>query len=217
MSVTPADEAVLVDRAAQRDPGAIASLYDLYAPKIYSYLYHRLSDPTLAEDLTGQVFLQMIETVRTEKGWRTSFSGWLFRIAHNLVIDHYRRRTHANLSDLDDSPNLAAANDDPFATVVGALDSDELMRAIKELTDEQAHVITLRFLEGYNVAEVSVLMGKSEGAIKALQYRAISNLRRIMGESLHDLRRTPPRRSVPASTRTPRNRRSSPEFGPECG
>lgn len=181
MTVSPADEAVLVDRAAQRDPDAIASLYDLYAPRIYSYLYHRLSDPTLAEDLTGQVFLQMIEAVRTEKGWRTSFSGWLFRIAHNLVIDHYRKRTHANLTDLDDSPNLAAPNNDPFATAVAVLDSDEIMRAIRELSDEQAQVITLRFLEGYNVAEVAVLMGKTTGAVKALQYRAISNLRRIMG------------------------------------
>ena len=180
LSVSPTDEAALVDRAAQRDPGAIASLYDLYAPKIYSYLYHRVSDQTLAEDLTGQVFLQMIEAVRTERGWRTSFSGWLFRIAHNLVIDHYRKRAHANFTDLDDSPNIAATNDDPFATAVAVLDSDALLRAINELTGEQAQVITLRFLEGYNVAEVAELMDKSEGAIKALQYRAISNLRRIM-------------------------------------
>jgi len=206
LSVTPADEAVLVDRAAQRDPGAIASLYDLYAPKIYSYLYHRLGDPTLAEDMTGQVFLQMIEAVRTEKGWRTSFSGWLFRIAHNLVIDYYRKRTRAILTDLDDSPNLAAPNDDPFATAVAVLDSDELKRAIRELTDEQAQVITLRFLQGYNVAEVAVLLDKTEGAIKALQYRAIINLRRIMGGGRHDQRRLPPHRTVPASAGTPRNR-----------
>ncbi|MBX7232984.1 MAG: sigma-70 family RNA polymerase sigma factor [Caldilineales bacterium] len=182
MSQIPPDEVTVVERAALSDPEAIASLYDRYAPRIYSYIYHRLSDPITAEDLTGQTFLRMIEALRSDRGWRTSFSGWLFRIAHNLVIDHYRRRSQADFSDLDDFPNIPAhdAEADPYKAAAAILDSDALVRAINELTEEQAQVITLRFLEGYSITEVAVLMDKTEGAIKALQYRAVASLRRLM-------------------------------------
>lgn len=180
LSQVPPDEVTLVERAARSDPEAIASLYDRYAPRIYSYIYHRLSDPVTAEDLTGQTFLRMMEALRSDRGWRTSFSGWLFRIAHNLVIDHYRRRSQAEFSDLEDYPNIPALDSDPYKTAAAILDSDALTRAINELTEEQAQVIALRFLEGYSITEVAVLLDKTEGAIKALQYRAVASLRRIM-------------------------------------
>lgn len=180
LSQVPPDEVTLVERAARSDPEAIASLYDRYAPRIYSYIYHRLSDPVTAEDLTGQTFLRMIEALRSDRGWRTSFSGWLFRIAHNLVIDHYRRRSQAEFSDLEDFPNIAALDSDPYRAAAAILDSDALLRAINELTEEQAQVIALRFLEGYSITEVAVLLDKTEGAIKALQYRAVASLRRTM-------------------------------------
>lgn len=180
MSQVPPDEVTLVERAAHSDPEAIASLYDLYAPRIYNYIYHRLSDPITAEDLTGQTFLRMIEALRSDRGWRSSFSGWLFRIAHNLVIDHYRRRSQAEFSDLDDFPNIPAHDSDPYKAAAAILDSDALVRAINELTEEQAQVIALRFLEGYSITEVAAFMDKTEGAIKALQYRAVASLRRIM-------------------------------------
>lgn len=183
MSSSPTDEVTLVERAAQSDPDAIASLYDRYAPKIYSYIYHRLSDPFLAEDLTGQVFLRMLEALRSERGWHSSFSGWLFRIAHNLIIDHYRRRDQAGFVAIDDAPPLPAHDADPYQIAVAHLDSTALLEALHRLTEEQAQVITLRFLEGYSINEVATLMEKSEGAIKALQYRAVNNLRRLlMGE-----------------------------------
>jgi RNA polymerase sigma-70 factor (ECF subfamily) len=183
MSSSPADEVTLVERAAQSDPDAIASLYDRYAPKIYSYIYHRLNDPLLAEDLTGQVFLRMLEALRSERGWHSSFSGWLFRIAHNLLIDHYRRRSQAGFVDIEDMPHLPAQDADPHQVAVAHLESKALLEALHRLTEEQAQVITLRFLEGYSIQEVAFLMEKSEGAIKALQYRAVNNLRRLlMGE-----------------------------------
>ena len=169
-----------MERAAICDPEAIASLYDLYAPKIFSYIYHRLSDPNVAEDLTAQVFLRMIEAIETEKGWRTSFSGWIYRIAHNLVVDHYRKRSRAEFSNIDDTPNIPARRGDPYQTTAALLDSDELIRAINLLTEEQAQVISLRFLESLTITEVAEIMDKSEGSIKALQYRAVASLRRIM-------------------------------------
>lgn len=170
----------MVERAAICDPDAIASLYDLYAPKIFNYIYHRLSDPNVAEDLTAQVFLRMVEAIDSDKGWRTSFSGWIYRITHNLVVDHYRKRSRAEFANIDETPNIPARRGDPFQTTAALLDSDELLRAINMLTEEQAQVITLRFLESYSITEVAEIMDKSEGSIKALQYRAVSSLRRIM-------------------------------------
>jgi len=169
-----------VERAAARDPEAIAKLYHLYAPKIQSFIYHRTSDPMVTEDLTGQVFLRMLEAMRGGKGWRTSFSGWIYRIAHNLVVDYYRKRSQATYTNLDDTPHIPAGNGDPYKATAAKLESDALLRAINQLTDEQAQVITLRFLEGYNISEVAEMMDKTEGAVKALQFRGMATLRRIM-------------------------------------
>jgi len=162
------------------DPDAIAKLYDLYAPKIQSFIYHRTSDPLVTEDLTGQVFLRMLEAMRGGKGWRTSFSGWLYRIAHNLVVDYYRKRSQAIFTNIEDAPNIPANNSNPYKTTAARLESDALLHAINQLTDEQAQVITLRFLEGYNISEVAEIMNKSEGAVKALQFRGMATLRRIL-------------------------------------
>ena len=180
LSRPPPDETTLIERAARNDQEAIATLYDLYAPKIYSYIYHRVNDQLVTEDLTGQVFLRMIEAVKSQKAWHTSFSGWLYRIAHNLVVDHYRRRGRATHTDIDESPNIIAQDSDPYQKAAALLDNDALLRAIGELTEEQARVITLRFLEGYSISEVAARLDKTEGAIKALQYRGVASLRRIM-------------------------------------
>ncbi len=171
-----------MERAAAHDPEAIARLYDLYAPKIQSFIYHRTSDPVVTEDLTGQVFLQMLEAMRGGKGWRTSFSGWIYRIAHNLIVDYYRKRSQATYTHLDDAPYLPAGEGDPYRTTAAKLERDALLRAIDQLTEDQAQVVTLRFLEGYSIAEVAQIMHKSEGAIKALQFRAMASLRRLLGQ-----------------------------------
>jgi len=181
ISCSTPDEAKLVARASLGDPDAIATLYDVYASRIYSYIYRRTSDSVTAEDLTGQVFLRMLEALRSGKGWRTSFSGWLYRIAHNLVVDLYRRRGQVKYTAIDDTPNLATNDNDPYKVAASRLDSDVLLRAINQLTEEQAQVVTLRFLEGYSIAEVANIMDKTDGAIKALQYRGVASLRRIMG------------------------------------
>jgi RNA polymerase sigma-70 factor (ECF subfamily) len=177
-------EAALVERAAAKDPDAIAKLYDLYAPKIQSFIYHRTSDPFVTEDLTGQVFLQMLEAMRGGKGWRTSFSGWIYRIAHNLVVDYYRKRGQATYTSIDDAPTLSNGDSDPYQTAAAKLENDALLRAINQLTEEQAQVITLRFLEGYSISEVAEMLNKTEGAIKALQFRGMASLRRILQQQV---------------------------------
>ena len=173
-------EAELLERAANLEEAALSELYDRYELKIYNYIYRRTSNQTLAEDLTAQVFLRMLEAIHNDKTWHSSFSGWLYRIAHNLVIDHYRMRDRQKQVSIDDAPVMVDPGNSPVKAAEIALDADYLRTAIRRLTDDQAQVITLRFLEGYSFSEIAGMMDKTEGAVKALQHRAVSTLRQLM-------------------------------------
>jgi RNA polymerase sigma-70 factor, ECF subfamily len=174
------DEQGLLERASRADPEALGALYDRYVGRIYNYIYHRVGQADLAEDLTAQVFARMLEAIREGRAWRTSFSGWIYRIAHNLVIDHYRRRGRAAFVELEEASPLAAEEADPLLKVEARLEREHLRVALGKLTEEQAEVIALRFLDEFSIAEVAAMMNKTEGAIKALQYRAVLALRRMM-------------------------------------
>jgi len=174
------DERGLLERASRADPEAIGALYDRYVDRIYNYIYHRVGQADLAEDLTSQVFARMLEAIREGRAWRTSFSGWIYRIAHNLVIDHYRRRGRAAFVELEEASPLISDEADPLRKVEARLESEHLRAALGKLTEEQAEVIALRFLDEFSIAEVAAMMNKTEGAIKALQYRAVLALRRVM-------------------------------------
>ena len=173
-------EAELLERAANLEEAALSELYDRYELKIYNYIYRRTSNQTLAEDLTAQVFLRMLEAIHNDKTWHSSFSGWLYRIAHNLVIDHYRVRDRQKQVSIDDAPVMVDPSNSPVRSAEIALDAEYLRTAIRRLTDEQAQVITLRFLEGYSFNEIAGMMDKTEGAVKALQHRAVSTLRQLL-------------------------------------
>ncbi len=174
------EQDALIERARYADPGALAALYDQYVDKIYSYIYHRVNNAQLAEDLTGQAFVRMLEAVKTGRTWQTSFSGWLYRIAHNLVIDHYRRRERASFVDLDETIPIQTQDCDPARSIETRLDKERLHAALARLTEEQAQVIVLRFQDELSIAEAAEVMGKTDGAIKALQYRAVLALKRVM-------------------------------------
>jgi RNA polymerase sigma-70 factor, ECF subfamily len=176
----PPEQQAVLEKAKRADPAALGVLYDQYADKIYMYIYHRVGQADIAEDLTGQVFMRMLEAVRTGHGWQTSFSGWLYRIAHNLVIDHYRRKGRATLVDIDDAAPMQALSGNPVESTELQFERQRLRDALRELTDEQSQVISLRFLEDLSIAEVADIMQKTEGAVKALQYRAVLALRRVM-------------------------------------
>jgi len=176
------EEAQLLAAAQQFDAEALSELYDRYEAKIYTYIYRRCGEQVVAEDLTAQVFLKMLESIRDGKSWHSSFSGWLYRIAHNLVIDHYRRRDRQPSVNIDDAPPTAADVEDPVETAEMNIDAERLRAAIRRLTDDQSEVISLRFLEGYSIAEVAEMVGRSEGAVKALQYRAVAALRSLLYE-----------------------------------
>jgi RNA polymerase sigma-70 factor (ECF subfamily) len=178
--IRDASEEELLIGAASFDEAALGELYDRYEARIYSYIYRRTGNSALAEDLTAQVFLKMLEAIRGGKAWHSSFSGWLYRIAHNAVIDFYRQRDRQKQTDLEDAATLVDSDHNPVVIAETNMDATHLRGAISRLTEEQAEVISLRFLEGYSISEVAIMMDKTEGSIKALQYRAVATLRQLL-------------------------------------
>jgi len=178
------NEEGLVRRAQQRDQEAFAQLYEAYFDKIYRYIVLRIRNQTEAEDMTQQVFLNALKSISSFKWRGAPFSAWLFRIAHNQVVDYVRKRAKHVTVPLEETViDAAPADDNPEQVAERNLDIERLLAATKQLTRAQEEVISLRFASGLSIAEVAGMMGKSENAIKALQHSAILALRRIMMEN----------------------------------
>lgn len=175
-----AEEPFGLDRAGTFDQATLGQIYDAYYERIYSYIYHRLGDANLAEDMAGEVFLRMLESVRGERAWRTSLTGWLYRIAHNLVIDHYRRRGRRDETGLDERLMSDDRTGVPRTSLEHLMTQQQLKAALVFLTDEQQEVVILKFVEDLSNNEIADVMGKTEGAVKALQHRALTTLRRVL-------------------------------------
>lgn len=175
-------EQALLERARGLDQEALAAVYDRFSDRIYRYLYRRVGDPEVAEDLTAMTFTRMLEALHTGRQWHTSFHAWLYRIAHNLAVDYFRQKNRVQTVAIEPHQALKASHPevDPFTETVKRLQRETLMQALGHLTKDQAQVIRLRFLEGYTIAEVARMMGKTEGAVKALQFRAICRLRSLL-------------------------------------
>jgi RNA polymerase sigma-70 factor (ECF subfamily) len=174
------DEA-LIRRAQALDPGALAELYDRHFDGIYRYLYTRVRHQADAEDLTEQVFLKMVDSIQRYKPRGVAFSSWLYRIAHNLLVDRYRRagRDAVELStELRDSRPHA----DPAAMAQNSEDRRRLMAAIERLTPEQQQIITMRFIDNLEVEEVARLTHRRPGAVHSMQHRALASLYRFLTE-----------------------------------
>ena len=172
------DEVILVQRAKQNDEAAFAQLYEEYFDKIYRYVTIRIGDKMEAEDITQQVFLNAIKAISSFKWKGVPFSAWLFRIAHNQVVDYLRKKTKRASVPLEESP--VAGGDDPHEIFERKLDIERLASAVKKLTPAQQEVISLRFAGEMPIAEVARVMARSEGAVKALQHSAIVALRKVL-------------------------------------
>jgi RNA polymerase sigma-70 factor (ECF subfamily) len=172
------EEESLVQRAKQRDEAAFAQLYEEYFDKIYRYVTIRIGDKMEAEDITQQVFLNAIKAISSFKWKGVPFSAWLFRIAHNQVVDYLRKSKKRVSVPLEES--LVAGDSDPQGIFERKLNIERLIVATKKLTPAQQEVISLRFAGEMSVAQVAKVMGRSEGAIKALQHSAVVALRRVL-------------------------------------
>ena len=171
------NEESLVKRAKQRDQAAFAQLYEAHFDKIYRYVTLKIGNKTEAEDLTQQVFLNALQSISSFRWQGKPFSAWLFRIAHNQVVDHLRKKKGVSVP-LDES--LPDSGDDPQTLVERVLSIEQVLAAANHLTQLQREVISLRFTSELSIAEVAEVMGKSQGAVKALQHSAIVALRRAL-------------------------------------
>jgi RNA polymerase sigma-70 factor (ECF subfamily) len=172
----------LVDEARAGDAWAFGLLFDHYHLPVYRYIVSRVQRPADAEDLTQLVFVKALDALPRYEARGITFGGWLFRLARNTVIDHVRtRHEHA---DLDAAIGQAGPEAGPDEVTVTRADLDEVAVALAALTEEQRDAITLRFFAGLSAREAAVVMGKQEGTIRGLQFRAIAALRRQLGIDL---------------------------------
>ena len=172
--------------ACQRgEAGAVARLYDLYADRIYRYLLARTGDQHTAEDLTGEVFLRVVQHVQRFRldaaRPAASVSAWLYRIAGNLLTDYHRGRQRRTMVSLEEETPGTHANSDASELVEQHEALERLSGALGKLTEEQRLVVISKFGEGLSNAQVAACLGKTEGAVEALQHRALRTLCRLLG------------------------------------
>jgi RNA polymerase sigma-70 factor (ECF subfamily) len=172
-------------RAAQRGDGeAFGKLYDQYVDSVFRFVYYRVNDRALAEDFTSETFLRALRRISTINYQGRDIGAWFMTIARNIVFDHVksaRFRLELTTGDVIEGDESAAS---PETTVLAHLTNARLLQAVNDLGDEQKECIVLRFLSGLSVAETASAMGKNDGAIKALQHRAVKRLAGILGEEL---------------------------------
>lgn len=174
----------LVGEAQAGDAWAFGLLFDHFHLPIYRYIASRVHRPSDAEDLTQLVFVKALEALPRYQSRGIPFGGWLFRLARNAVIDHMRtRHEHAAL---DAAAGHAGHDAGPDEVTVARQELDEVADALSALTEEQRDAIALRFFAGLSAREAAVVMGKQEGTIRGLQFRAIATLRRRLGIDVTD-------------------------------
>lgn len=173
------DEESLVRRAQQQDTEAFAQIYEAYFDRIYRYIALRIRNEMEAEDMTQQVFMKMLHSISSYKQQGVPFSSWIYRIAHNQVVDFVRQQNKKATVDIDGLP-LPETGDDPQHMIEQQIDIEDLKKATKLLTQSQQEVLSLRFSGELSIAECAKIMGKSEGAIKALQHSAVQALKKAL-------------------------------------
>ncbi len=175
------EEAALVARAAEGDAGAYGELYDSNVDRVFRHVLYRVGQVQEAEDITAQVFLNAWKSMHRYRPMGHAFAVWLLRIADNLVITSYRKRRQVNYAVPEELTETI-----PDQASLGMLDRqvehETLRQALAQLNQEQQRVLVLRFVEDLPSAQVATIMGKSDGAVRVLQYRALLALRTILSQ-----------------------------------
>jgi RNA polymerase sigma-70 factor (ECF subfamily) len=174
--------AALLTLAKQGDGEAFGQIYDAYVGQVYRYLYYRVGSQPLAEDLTSETFLRALRRIDSFTWQGRDICAWFITIARNLVTDHYkssRFRLEVSTADMLDADR---ADDGIEQEVLDNLDNQALLAAVRQLKPQQQECVVLRFLQGLSVAETAAVMGRSDGAIKQLQLRAVRALAKLVPE-----------------------------------
>jgi len=172
-------EEYLVKQAVSGDQRAFTQLYNANFDRIYRYIYAKVRSQAEAEDLTQDVFIKALEAIGNYKWRDLPFAAWLFKIAHNTVIDHVRKLSREKRTEFDEA-HLATI-EDPVEMSERQFEVEQLKMALEKLPQAQREVATLRFIAQLSIAETARVLGKSEGTIKALQFNATMSLRKVLG------------------------------------
>jgi RNA polymerase sigma-70 factor (ECF subfamily) len=170
---------VLVERAQKGDREALEELYLIHFDRIYSYLHMTVGNRHDAEDLTTQTFLKMLESINKFRWQSVPFSAWLFRIAHNLSMDHFRASRRWQPEEEVPEPEPQETTEQDALERIGR---KSMLQLIDDLSPEQQQVLTLKFVFNFSNAEAATILEKTEGAIKSLQHRALGSLQRQLAK-----------------------------------
>ncbi len=168
----------VIERARAGDRAAFAELYDTHVDAVYRYILYRVREPSDAEDVTSDVFTRAFANIHRYRWQGKSFLAWLYTIARNAVTDR-RRRTRPTV-DIDNAYGIAQEGPTAHDHAVRGEQVDALRGAVKHLTTDQQEVLVLRFVENMSSRQVAKVLGKNEGAIRALQFRALGRLRKLL-------------------------------------
>jgi RNA polymerase sigma-70 factor, ECF subfamily len=170
--------------ARRREPAAVTRVYTAYAPALFRFFMAAVGDRHLAEDLTGTTFVSAIESLPRFRGPIEALGGWLFQIARHDLYDHRRRQSRSRIEPLEDNLNEAAqvaGAVDPEELAIDRVDAGRVVAAMRHLSDDQRQVLLLRMAGGLTAPEVAEVLGKTTGAVKALQHRGLTSLARVLG------------------------------------
>jgi RNA polymerase sigma-70 factor (ECF subfamily) len=175
------DESQLIAQAQRGDKEAVSALYEAYARPIYRYISYRVDSDSLAEDLTSEVFVRMVQRLPHYQDTGAPFGAWLYRIAATQVADHYRQKRHRVTQSISDEQ--PGDDTDPLNTLARQEEREHLRKALRSLPEEYQTLLILRFMQQLPHIEVAAVLNKSEAAIRTMQHRALKALAEQLGQS----------------------------------
>ena len=172
-----ADDTELIAHAAKDDREAFGALYERYVLRVYRHVYYLTNDPHMAEDLTAQTFLNALEAIHRYETRGVPFLAWLLRIAYNLTVNHKKVRSNGN-APLPETVEVQGTQYSPEASCEAKLDGEQVWDGVRRLKGDQRQVIVMRFIDGLSYPDIAKVLGKSIGAVRVIQHRALCALRR---------------------------------------
>jgi RNA polymerase sigma-70 factor (ECF subfamily) len=176
------DDAALIKRAQGGDVDAVGELYDVHHQPIFRYVWSRVGDQQLAEDLTGEIFTRMVISLSGYRSGDVPFRAWLYRIARNLIVDHHRSENGRFPTSLDVVENVSSGGSQPDPIVERILTLERVQAALTRIDPAQQEIIRLRFVAGLSLNEAAKTVGKTIPAVKSLQHRGLAALRAVLLE-----------------------------------
>lgn len=179
VSATVSEEQKLLQLATQLNTRALAEIYDAYSSGIYRYAMHRLGDAAVAEDCAAETFARFLKALQERRGPREHLQAYLYRIAHNWIVDFYRNNEQT--SELSDT--LRSEADIPEEAAAKHIRQKQVRKAIRMLTPDQQNVVALKYLEDWCNEEIACALHKPVGAVKSIQHRALKSLQKLLAET----------------------------------